>query len=110
MLTSGTVVTVRWQSEGIAETVLVEFSLDAGFSWTPVYPPNVGNTGEYQWLVPLVNSSQAFLRVSSTNRPFVYDDSDKPFTILASTPVAGLTTNGRLDFSALARLAAQWLY
>ena len=110
MLTSGKVVTVRWQSEGIAETVLVEFSLDAGFSWTPVYPPNVGNTGEYQWLVPLVNSTQAFLRVSSTTRPFVYDYSDKPFTIMASTAVAEVTTDGRLDFSALARLAAQWLY
>jgi len=108
-LTSGKVVTVQWQSEGITENVLVEFSLDNGFSWTPVYPPNVGNTGQYKWLVPLVNSTQALVRVSSANRPVVNDISDKPFTILASTPVADLTGESRVSLSALALFAATWL-
>jgi hypothetical protein len=108
-LTSGKVVTVQWQSDSVTETVLVEFSLDAGFSWTAVYPPNVGNTGQYKWLVPLVNSNEALVRVSSVNRPYVYDVSDKPFTILASTPVADLASGGRVDFSALTRFAATWL-
>ena len=108
-LTSGKVVTIQWQSTGIAEKVLVEFSLDAGFSWTAVYPPNVGNTGQYKWLVPLVDSNQALIRVSSANRPYVYDVSDKPFTILASTAVADLTSGGRVSFSALALFAATWL-
>jgi hypothetical protein len=108
-LTAGKVVTVQWQSTGITETVLVEFSLDAGFSWTAVYPPNVGNTGQYKWLIPLVDSNQALVRVSSSNRPAVYDVSDKPFTILASTPVASLGSDGRVDFDALALFAATWL-
>ena len=107
--TSGKVVTVQWQSAGVTEPVLVEFSIDDGFSWTPVYPPNVGNTGQYRWLVPLVDSTQAMVRVSSVNRPFVYDVSDKPFTILASTAIADLVNEGWLDFSALAHLAAIWL-
>ena len=47
-MTAGKVVTIQWQSEGITEDVLVEFSLDAGFSWTAVYPPNGGNTGPVQ--------------------------------------------------------------
>jgi len=108
-LTSGKVVTIQWQSEGITESVLVEFSLDAGFSWTGVYPANVGNTGQYKWLVPLVDSNQALVRVSSSNRPSVYDISDKPFTILASTPVADLAGGRRIDYSALACFAASWL-
>lgn len=108
-LVSGKVVTIQWQSTGITENVLVEFSLDAGFSWTAVYPPNVGNTGQYPWLVPLVDSNQALVRVSSSNRLAVYDVSDKPFTILASTPVASLSSDGRVDFSALAVFAATWL-
>ena len=33
----------------------------------------------------------------------------KPFTIVASTPVADLTTDGRADFSALSLWAATWL-
>ncbi len=110
--TSGKVVTVRWQSEGVPERVLVEFSADEGFSWTPVYPPNVGNTGQYKWLVPLVDSNKAFIRVSSTTRPSVYGVSGadtKPFSIVASTPVADLTPAGRVDFSALALWATAWL-
>ncbi len=107
--TSGKVVTVRWQSQGIAETVLVEFSIDAGASWTSVYPPNVGNTGQYKWLVPLVDSTKAMIRVSSSNRPAVAATSANTFSIVASTTVADLVDNGWLDFSALARLAAAWL-
>ena len=58
-MTAGKVTTIQWQSTGVAETVLVEFSIDGGFSWTPVYPPNVGNTGQYKWLIPLVDSNGA---------------------------------------------------
>lgn len=108
-LTAGAVVTIQWQSTGITETVLVEFSLDAGFSWTAVYPPNIGNTGQYRWLVPLVDSNQALVRVSSVNRLTLYDVSDQPFTILASTPVASLSRDGRVDFDTLALFAATWL-
>ena len=108
-LTAGKVTTIQWQSTGVTETVLVEFSIDGGFSWTGVYPPNVGNTGQYKWLVPLVDSNQALVRVVSSNRRAVYDTSDKFFTILASTSVADLTAAGRVDFSALATFAASWL-
>ncbi len=107
--TSGKVVTVRWQSTGITETVLVEFSINDGASWTSVYPPNVGNTGQYKWLVPLVDSTKAMIRVSSSNRPGVAATSANTFSIVANTTVADLAGDGRLDFSALARLAAAWL-
>ena len=36
------------------------------YSWTPVYPPNIGNTGQYKWLVPLVDSDLCLVRVSSS--------------------------------------------
>lgn len=108
-LTAGKVTTITWESEGITETVLVEFSIDGGFSWQAVYPPNLGNTGQYKWLIPLVDSNQALVRVSSANRPAVYDVSDKSFTILASTTAADLTNAGRVNFSALSLFAASWL-
>ncbi|MCL5279579.1 MAG: hypothetical protein M1376_06700 [Planctomycetes bacterium] len=107
--TSGQVVTVRWQSEGIAETVLVEFSIDNGTSWTPVYPPNVSNTGQYKWLVPLVDSAKAMIRVSSSNRLAIAATSKNTFSIVASTTVAALGNSGWPEFSALARLIAAWL-
>ncbi len=98
------VVDVSWESEGISETVRVEFSIDNGYSWTEVYPPNVGNTGTYKWLVPLVDAPQALVRVSSTTRPAVYDMSDKSFTIVGSPMASDV-----MSFFDLALLASTWL-
>jgi hypothetical protein len=83
----GDIVDINWESTSVTEAVRVEFSLDNGYSWIAVYPVNVGNTGTYKWLVPLVNAPKALVRVSSTTRPAVYDVSDKPFTIVSS-PIA----------------------
>ncbi len=101
----GDVFTVQWQSEGIAGDVLAEFSTDDGFSWVPVYPPNIGNTGQYKWLVPLVNAQKARVRVSSANRPEISDASDKSFVILKITTMADLTGDGIVDFYDFAIMA-----
>jgi hypothetical protein len=82
----GEIVTVSWKSTGTPGPVLVEFSLDGGASWTPVYPPNIGDSGTYKWLVPLVDSKDALIRVSGVNRPSVYDESDIPFVIVGTEP------------------------
>lgn len=99
---AGSIMTIKWKSEGIVGSVLVEFSIDAGATWSPVYPPNVGNTGQYTWLVPLVDSDLCLIRVSSSTRLSVSDVSDNPFVVQQSIPVAGLTG----DFS---HLVSIWL-
>lgn len=83
---AGTITTIKWTSTGITETVLLEFSVDDGTTWSPVYPPNVGNTGQYKWLVPLVNSDKCLVRVSSSTRLFIYDVSDSPFSVVLANP------------------------
>jgi hypothetical protein len=105
----GDIVTVQWSTQDVEEPVLVEFSIDNGYSWSPVYPPNVGNTGTYKWLVPLVDTDQALIRVSSTTRPAVWDASDKPFAIVQTTPVADLSGDGIVDFLDFALTASAWL-
>ncbi len=106
---AGDVVTVQWQSEGIMEDVRVEFSLDGGYTWTEVYPPNAGNTGKYQWLVPLVDSPEALMRVSSASRPAIHDVSDKAFIIVQPTAMADLTGDLVVDFLDLVAMAHVWL-
>ena len=106
---AGDVVTIRWESEAITETVLVEFSTDDGATWSPVYPPNVGNTGEYRWLVPLVDSDLCLVRVSSSTRLSVYDVSDAWFTVVNTVLVADLTGDNAVNFFDFAILASTWL-
>jgi hypothetical protein len=83
VLTAGTSTTIKWQSTGTITQALVEFSIDNGETWSGVYPPNTGNTGQYTWLVPLVNSTTCLVRVSNAGRLAVADTSDQPFTISA---------------------------
>ena len=91
VVNAGDITTIQWKSTGITEDVLIEFSIDGGTAWSPVYPPNIGNTGQYKWLVPLVDSDLCLVRVSSGTRLSTNDVSDNPFVILQSIPVAGLT-------------------
>ncbi len=105
----GDLMTIRWKSTGTPGPVLVEFSLDDGASWTPVYPPNIGNTGAYKWLVPLVDSDNARIRVSSVNRPSVYDESDAPFVIAGTELVGDATGDGGVGFFDYVIAASAWL-
>ena len=106
---SGDLVTVRWDSDGIDEPVLIEFSVNDGITFSPVYPPNLGNTGQYIWLVPLVDSDLCLVRVSSTTRPSVHDVSDDPFVIMQSLLVADLNGDGLVNFFDFEALASAWL-
>lgn len=81
-LVVGETVAVQWASEGAIDQVRLEFSFDGGASWLDVFPANVGNTGQYEWTVPPVDSEQCLIRASSATRLEVYDTSDEPFTIV----------------------------
>ena len=100
----GDMVDVTWESENVSEAVRVEFSLDNGYSWTEVFPPNVGNSGAYTWLVPLVDAPQALVRVSSTTRPAVFDVTDASFTIVGDPMAADV-----MSFFDMSFLASTWL-
>ncbi|MBN1360932.1 MAG: hypothetical protein JW993_10085 [Sedimentisphaerales bacterium] len=82
---AGTGVVVRWETVGPVDSVLVEFSLDGGATWQEVHPPNVGNTGRYDWSIPpMIDSEHALIRISNADYLVVYDTSDEPFTITAN--------------------------
>lgn len=81
IMAGGSIDTIVWTNTGTVESVLIEFSIDDGDTWTGVYPPNVGNTGSYSWLAPLVESAQCRVRVTNAANLGVYDTSDEVFSI-----------------------------
>lgn len=100
----GDMIDVTWESESVSGAVRVEFSFDGGYSWTEVFPPNVGNTGAHTWLVPLVDAPQALVRVSSTTCPAVFDVSDASFTVVGDPMAADV-----MGFFDMSFLASAWL-
>ncbi len=72
--------TIEWESFATLGDVLVEYSLDGG-PWTEVVPPNTGNTGSYNWSVPVASTIYCKVRVTNPADPNDYDTNDSMFSI-----------------------------
>lgn len=108
-LKGGSIATILWTSQGTLTSMRVEFSLDGGSTWQEVYPPNVGNTGSYDWLVPIVDSTNCLVRVASRSNPTVWDSSNSPFKIYRCTLDGDLNGDCAVDMVDLAIMALDWL-
>lgn len=109
LLSAGAVWIIEWQSQGAIDNVMIEFSTNGGSTWQPDFPPNIGNTGQYAWLVPIVDSSQCLVRVGSTTRFAVSDVSDQPFSVYLCDLTGDTNGDCIVDMFDLARLASEWL-
>lgn len=109
VIKGGSVYNITWSYTGIIDTVLIEFSIDNGLSWSQVYPANAGNSGFYAWLVPMVDAQQSRIRVSNMANPGVYDISNAAFAIYQCSLDADVTGDCIVDMYDLASMAAAWL-
>jgi hypothetical protein len=81
IIDAASIYTIEWDSQADTESVKIEFSIDNGIHWHETFPPNTGNTGQYHWLVPLVNSSECMVRIVSRSNPALFDMTGLTFTI-----------------------------
>ena len=88
ILQSGSVTPVTWQSTVEITDVNIDFSVNDGANWHAVDPPNSGNTGQYDWQVPLVHSEQCRIRIKDSQSSEPNDVSDAVFTITSDYPEA----------------------
>ena len=109
IIKAGSVFDITWTSSGAVSGVLIDFTVDLGNTWIEVYPPNVGNTGTYKWLVPMVDSENCLVRVTNLADPAVFDTSYEPFKIYECELIADLTGDCIVDMYDLATLANLWL-
>lgn len=109
VIMAGITYTITWQNQGTIDNILIEFSVDNGKIWSEVYPPNVGNTGQYEWLVPMVDAQQCLVRVSSAVNPAVYDVSNKTFSIYQCVLSGDVTGDCIVNLYDLAVMALDWL-
>ncbi|MBN2020671.1 MAG: hypothetical protein JW749_10665 [Sedimentisphaerales bacterium] len=108
-IATGALWPITWQTTGTVADVTIEFSLDNGQTWTAVYPRNTGNTGSYEWFVPMVSSSQCRVRVVDTADLAVFDTSNAVFTIFQCLLDGDVDGDCAVDFYDFAILAEDWL-
>ena len=78
-LIGGEYYTITWWSNGIIPPSKLEYSSDAGNSWTIIIDSLFLVNNSYDWLVPNISSSQCLVRVGEY--PCAYDQSNSYFTI-----------------------------
>lgn len=109
IIAGGTIHNITWETIGTIDSVLIEFSVDNGKTWSEVYPPNIGNSGVYDWLVPIVNSEQCKVRLTNPADISVFDISDGAFTIYECPLEGDLTGDCLINLDDLAIMASYWL-
>ena len=109
IIMGSTIHTITWNNTGTVDSVLIEFSIDNGNTWSEVYPPNIGNTGSYDWLVPIVDSEQCKVRLTNTADFNVYDTTDGVFVIYECTLAGDLTGDCFINIDDFAIIALYWL-
>jgi len=110
-LVAGSTYTITWQSQGTVSDVKIEYSANNGSGWAQVDPPNTGNSGSYDWVVPVVDSNQCLVRVSEVGLPSVNDTSDDVFTMFqCQGPIIGdLNGDCYVDWRDFGIFVGHWL-
>jgi len=109
IIMGGTTYDITWGNTGTVDSVLIECSIDNGDTWARVYPANIGNTGSYNWLVPIVDPKQCIVRVRNTGDLSVYDTSNAVFTIYECVLDGDLTGDCVIDMADFSVMATSWL-
>lgn len=71
---------ITWDYRGFSDFVRLEYSGNNGNTWQLI-DHSAGNTGEYSWQVPGINSDHCLIRISDLSDLTLTDRSDQPFSI-----------------------------
>lgn len=90
-------------SSGI-DSLSIELSTNGGTSWS-IVTPKTPNQGFYIWKVPLISSSKCLLRLSNPQNSIIYDASNAPFIITATSSV---NVTGDSDFQSSCKVLGNY--
>lgn len=83
-LFAGSAATITWNSNGALVFVRIEFSSDAGSTWTLITAATE-NDGSYLWTIPSLTSDHGVIRISDASDGEPVDVSDAAFSIIGDT-------------------------
>ncbi|MBU1720595.1 MAG: T9SS type A sorting domain-containing protein, partial [Bacteroidetes bacterium] len=89
--------TITWTRGGTGYYYRVQYSLDAGTTWTNISSSyyNTSSTVSFTWTpVPSLSSNQVLIRVNDANRLSTGDTSNAVFTIIPNTDIIISSPNG----------------
>ncbi|MCW3083969.1 MAG: hypothetical protein JWP12_1335 [Bacteroidetes bacterium] len=82
---------ITWVATGTGANLTLEYSINAGSSWTTITTTAVASSGSYTWTIPNTPSNQCLVRIRDVATPCMTDASDNLFTIAPGTPTFTVT-------------------
>ena len=84
---------ITWTSSNVT-SVKLEYSTDAGTTWSPIISSTSASAGSYTWTLPVISSVQCKVKISDTSNTSTYNISANVFTIYQTalsitSPVGG---------------------
>jgi len=78
----GSEILVKWDAQPDIPYVRIELSKNAGETFENEIEASTSNDGVYEWTIPSwADGSQDIIKISNTESPMVYDQSDDVFTV-----------------------------
>jgi hypothetical protein len=90
---AGDVRVISWQSVGNIQKVKIEFSANAGTTWSTIID-SVANLKAYNWTVPASFSTNCLVRVQDSRDGLLSDVSDSVFEIARQPAITVTSPNG----------------
>ncbi len=99
---------ITWTASGFSSNVALDYSLDAGSTWTAI-TASTANTGSYSWTLPGTTSTTARVRVRDATDSNPLDASDANFAITPQTEsLTVLSPNGGENWEVNAARTITW--
>ncbi|MFH1459976.1 MAG: hypothetical protein ABIG64_06340, partial [Candidatus Omnitrophota bacterium] len=99
---------ITWAKLGTAAGVRIVYSLDNFVTDFHTVVDNGANTGSYAWTIPDSISSNVKIRISDTNDPGAYDDSNASFKITAAFTVTAPNGGEMWDVNSTENITWTW--
>jgi hypothetical protein len=105
----GTTNAINWASSGTSNYYTIDYSTNAGSSWTNIVTNKNIVSNTYNWAVPNTPSSSCLVRIADANSACKTYTSTNLFTITPATPVITLVApNGGENYVANTKNTISW--
>ncbi len=106
---AGSQTAINWNTQLIVDYVAIDYSADAGFSWTHI--DTTANIGSYNWTAPPIETRRCLIKISDPNNTDTNDISDNFFRIYICPDwlTADYNSDCIVDTNDLINLIDYWL-
>ena len=106
-LYTGSSCLIEWRSKSI-DNVKLEYSTNSGVDWNLITISVSAYLGQYAWTIPAIESSNYKVKITNTDDPTIYDESDSVFTVITKPWITLLTPNGSEEWAETTKQNITW--